>query len=256
MRRADRLIELIGRLRAKPLVRAEDLAAQLEVCVRTVYRDIAAMQAQGLPIEGQAGVGFMLRGRVDLPPIAFGHDELEALALGLAYVEQVGDRELASAARAARGKIDLAWSADPIAAPSARPIRSSQRPERRSPGFGSALRAALRSRRTTSFAYVNAEGQQTNRSVRPLALTAFSEGWLLVAWCPLRSDFRAFRLDRMSDLAVGEAFVEEPGKDLRTWLERGSGDEREARRARQDRLDARRPALQPAKVVRERERIQ
>ncbi len=223
MRRADRLIELIGCLKAKPLVRAEDLATQLEVSVRTVYRDIAAMQAQGLPIEGQAGVGFMLRGRVDLPPIAFDHDELEALALGLAYVEQVGDPELAAAARAARGKIDLAWLTEPIAAPSARPVRSSQRPERRSPGFGSTLRAALRSRRSVGFAYVNAQGHQTNRSVRPLALTAFSDGWLLIGWCPLRADFRAFRLDRMDGLTVGEIFDDEPGRDLQAYLSRGVG---------------------------------
>jgi len=220
VRRADRLFELIGRLRAKPLVRAEDLAAQLEVSVRTVYRDIAAMQAQGLPIEGQAGVGFMLRGRADLPPIAFGHDELEAMALGLAYVEQVGDPELAAAARAARGKIDLAWVSEPIAAPSARAIRSSQRPERRSPGFGAALRGALRARRAVAFDYVNAHGEPTRRSVRPLALIAFSEGWLLAAWCDLRRDFRAFRLDRVRDLTVGEAFIDEPGRDLSAYLGR------------------------------------
>jgi len=223
MRRADRLIELIGRLKSKPLVRAEDLAAQLEVSVRTVYRDIATMQAQGLPIEGQAGVGFMLRGRVDLPPIAFGHDELEALALGLAYVEQVGDLELASAARAARGKIDLAWTTEPLAVPSARPIRSSQRAERRSPSFGATLRAALRARRTVSFTYLDANGQQTNRCVRPLALIAFSEGWLLVSWCPLHGDFRAFRLERMEGLSIGEAFEDDPGKDLQAYLSRGSG---------------------------------
>ena len=226
MRRADRLIELIGLLKAKPLVRADDLASQLEVSVRTVYRDIAAMQAQGLPIEGQAGVGFMLRGRVDLPPIAFGHDELEALALGLAYVEQVGDAELASAARAARGKIDLAWSAEPVAAPSKRPIRSSQRPERRSPGFGSVLRAALRSRRTVGFTYTDGDRRRTDRSVRPLALIAFSEGWLLASWCAMRGDFRAFRLDRMADLTVGETFEDEPGRDLTTYLGRGPGRDR------------------------------
>ena len=91
MRRADRLIEMVGCLKARSVVRAEELAAHLEVSVRTVYRDLASLQGLGLPIEGQAGVGFMLRGDIHLPPIAFDHDELEALALGLAYVEQVGD---------------------------------------------------------------------------------------------------------------------------------------------------------------------
>jgi len=220
MRRADRLVELIGRLKAKPLVRAQELADQLEVSVRTAYRDIAAMQAQGLPIEGQAGVGFMLRGPVDLPAITFGHDELDALSLGLAYVEQVGDLDLAAAARAVRGKIDLAWAGAAGPVPSARPIRSSQRPERRSPRFASALRAAVRSRRTIGFAYVDADGRQSRRSIRPLALIAFSNGWLVAGWCDLRSDFRAFRLDRMGDLSVGQAFDEEPGRDLEAYLHR------------------------------------
>ena len=222
MRRADRLIEMIGRLKAKPLVRAEDLAADLEVSVRTIYRDIAAMQAQGLPIEGQAGVGFMLRGRVDLPPIAFDHDELEALALGLAYVAQVGDADLAAAARAARGKIDMAWTSEPLTTPLKRTIRASQRPERRAPSFGAALRGALRSRRLVRFDYVDEQGSGTSREVRPLALVAFSDGWLLISWCPLRADFRAFRLDRMSALAVSDPFDDEPGKDLTTYLSRNA----------------------------------
>ena len=136
MRRADRLIEMVGCLKVRSVVRAEELPARLEVSVRTVYRDIASLQAMGLPIEGQAGVGFMLRGDVHLPPIAFDHDELEALALGLADVEQVGDPLLAAAARAARGKVDLAWNAPNATLLQARPLRSSQRPERRSPAIG------------------------------------------------------------------------------------------------------------------------
>jgi predicted DNA-binding transcriptional regulator YafY len=218
MRRADRLIELVGCLKAKPVVLAEELAAHLEVSVRTIYRDLAGLQAMGLPIEGQAGVGFMLRGDIHLPPIAFDHDELEALALGLAYVEQVGDPALAAAARAARGKVDLAWNARNSTLLSARPLRSSQRPERRSPAIGAALRGALRVRREIRFGYVDAEGRPTTRWVRPLALIAFSEGWLLGAWCLGREDFRTFRLDRMSELEVCEAFVDEAGRDLAAYL--------------------------------------
>jgi predicted DNA-binding transcriptional regulator YafY len=88
MRRADRLIALVDRLKRRRLTRAEDLAEALEVSVRTVYRDIAALQAHGLAIEGQAGVGYMVRGPVTLPALAFNHDQMEALALGLAFVEQ------------------------------------------------------------------------------------------------------------------------------------------------------------------------
>ena len=223
MRRADRLIELIGRLKARPLVRAEDLAAQLEVSVRTVYRDVAALQAQGLPIDGQAGVGYMLRGDIEVAPIAFDHDELEALALGLAYVMQVGDPQLAAAARSARGKADLVWSKAPQSQRlAARPMRASQRLERRAPALAATLRRALRARRILRFTYRDAAGEKTTREVRPLALIAFSEGWLLGGWCLRRQDFRSFRLDRIADLTMGEAFADEPGQDLAAYLQRPS----------------------------------
>ena len=222
MRRADRLIELAGCLKAKNVVRAEELASRLEVSVRTIYRDIATLQALGHPIEGQAGVGFMLRGDIHLPPIAFDHDALEALALGLAYVEQVGDPKLAAAARAARGKADLVWNSADVSLVDARPIRSSQRPGHRSPVFGATLRAALRAKRIVRFHYDDAKGRPTQRDVRPLALTAYSEGWLFGGWCLTRRDFRTFRLDRMSALSVTEPFDDEPGRDLAAYLSRPS----------------------------------
>lgn len=220
MRRADRLIELAGCLTRDKAVRAEDLAARLEVSVRTVYRDIATLQAHGHPIEGAAGVGFLLHGDIHLAPIAFDHDELEALALGLAYAAQVGDPKLVAAARTARYKVDRAWHSAGRPPPLARPIRARQRPNHRSPDFGAMLRGALRVRRLVSFAYVDGDERRSARTVRPLALTAYSEGWLLGAWCLLRADFRTFRLDRMGELALGAPFADEPGKDLAAYLER------------------------------------
>lgn len=221
MRRADRLIELAACLGGRAVIRAEDLARRLEVSVRTVYRDIDTLRARGLPIDGQAGVGFMLRGDIYLPPIAFDHDELEALTLGLAYVEAVGDPDLAAAARAARGKADMVWSRG-AALLKDRPIRANQRPERRSPAFGAALRNALRTRRVVQFGYRDAEGRRTQREVRPLALIAFSEGWLLGGWCVGREDFRTFRLDRMTELALAEPFEDEVDRDLSAYLSRAS----------------------------------
>lgn len=219
MRRADRLIELLGLLKQRPLSLGRDLAEHLEVSVRTVYRDVATLQAQGLPIEGQAGVGYRLSAAVELPPLAFDHDELEALALGLAYAEAVGDPTLAAAARAARGKIDLAWTGRISAPPSARAIRARQRPERRAPSFAGSLRAAIRTRHLVRLRYRGESGSATDRTVRPLALTAFSEGWLLVGWCELRADFRTFRLDRVGAATVtGEIFEEEPGRRLGDYL--------------------------------------
>jgi predicted DNA-binding transcriptional regulator YafY len=219
MRRADRLLDLVARLQAKPLQRAEDLAEAVETSVRTVYRDIATLQAQGLPIEGQAGVGYMLRGDVHLRPLAFTHDQLEALALGLAYVEQVGDPALSAAARDARAKIDAVWSGQPTPPPSQRQLRAGQRPDRRAPPFAALIRGALRSRRMVAFAYCDAQGRPSRRCVGPLALTVYSEGWLLIAWCPDRADFRVFRLDRMQDVALSDmVFADRPGRDLNTYL--------------------------------------
>jgi predicted DNA-binding transcriptional regulator YafY len=230
MRRADRLIELVGLMRAAPLSRADDLAERLEVSVRTVYRDIVCLQAQGLPIEGAAGVGYRLAGPVDLPSLTFGHDELEALALGLAYVEQVGDPALSAAARAARGKVDAAWAGRPTPPPSARPIRAHQRPEHRAPAFLSRVREALRERRTLAFEYTDREGCESRREVRPLAVSAYSVGWLLIGWCTAREDFRVFRLDRMRDVAVGGSFDDEPGRMLDDYFAANAQPRRQAER--------------------------
>jgi predicted DNA-binding transcriptional regulator YafY len=219
MRRADRLLDLIARLKATPLARAEELAESMEVSVRTVYRDIALLQAQGLPIEGQAGVGYMVRGDINLPPLTFTHDQIEALALGLAYVEEVGDCALADAARDARAKIDAAWTGQPTLPPSGRRLRARQRHDHRAPSFAEDIRFALRTRRMISFEYCDADQCKTDRTVRPLALTAYFAGWILIAWCPLRGDFRTFRLDRMQNVKPASAsFPLEPERDLEVYL--------------------------------------
>ncbi|MFC3226484.1 helix-turn-helix transcriptional regulator [Marinibaculum pumilum] len=222
MRRADRLIELVGYLRAGQPVTADALALRLELSVRTVYRDIAALQGQGFAIDGQAGIGYLARAPLDLPPLTFDHDEMEALALGLAYVRQVGDRPLAAAARSASVKIEAARR---LADPTRPALRAVQKPHRRAPGFAAALRRAVRERRLVSFAYRSQTQAETRRRVRPLALTAFSDGWLLVGWCLLREDFRLFRLDRISDLEVQpDRFDDEPGRDLAAYTGlRGDG---------------------------------
>jgi predicted DNA-binding transcriptional regulator YafY len=218
MRRADRLIELVSLMRSKPVVRAEDIARALEVTPRTVYRDIAALQAQGLPIDGAAGVGYIVRGKLELPPLTFGHDELEALALGLSYVEQAGDAALAAAARAAHAKIGIAWTGLTPSDALKRPLRVSQRPERRLAKHGELLRLALRRKREISFRYIDRTGAAANRRVRPLALWAFSEGWLLVAWCMKRRDFRVFRVDRMQKVSAGSAFEDDESRSFAAYL--------------------------------------
>ena len=105
MRRAERLFRLVNEMRTHDVCRAADLAEQFEVGIATIYRDIAHLQASGLPIEGEAGVGYLLRPGFDLPNVTFTHDQIDALAVGLSFVERTGDAALASAAREARAKI-------------------------------------------------------------------------------------------------------------------------------------------------------
>jgi len=213
------MIEIVSLLRGGGVSLADRLAVRLDVSVRTIYRDVASLQAQGFPIEGEAGVGYMMREPIDLPSLTFDHDEMEALTLGLAYVEQAGDRELASAARAALWEIDRAWSDRALPGPSARSLRAHQRAERRAPPLAAKLRRAIRETRLVTFDYVDRHGEGTRRTVRPLALTAYSDGWMFVAWCEMRRDFRTFRLDRITPpLIAGAVFPPEPGKRLDDYL--------------------------------------
>lgn len=223
MRRADRMIELVGLLKAAALWRADDLARRLEVSVRTVYRDILSLQAQGVPINGAAGVGYILTGPVDLPPLNFGYDEIEALTLGLAYVEQVGDVGLRAAARVARGKIDQVTFGPTALHSTRQQFRSHQRPGHRAPRHLGKIRRALRQNRVLGFGYMNAKSERSDRTVRPLGISAYSVGWLLVGWCEDRNDFRVFRLDRMTDVMVSTTvFSRRPGQTMQDYLDRQS----------------------------------
>ncbi len=219
MRRAERLFRLVNEMRTRGVSRACDLAERLEVSVSTIYRDIAHLQASGLPIDGEAGVGYLLRPGFDLPNVTFTNDQVDALALGLSFVERAGDPALAEAAREARAKIQAGMP----------------RPEERkladAPYFSLAgrtgampnlalLRRAIRQRRIAQFDYRDGKGKRTGRRVRPLVIWNLPDGWMLSAWCELRQDFRTFRLDRMQDLALtGETFVEDEATGLRTFME-------------------------------------
>jgi predicted DNA-binding transcriptional regulator YafY len=186
-------------MRARGVTRAEDLAARFEISIRTVYRDIAHLQASGLPIEGAAGVGYLLRPGFDLPSVAFTHDQVDALAIGLAFAERAGDPDLAAAAREARAKIQAG-----MPEPEAR--RLSDAPyfslHSRTPPHAAALRGAIRKRRVTELVYQDGAGQPSCRRVRPLAIWSFPEGWMFTGWCELRQGFRTFRLDRIGRLEV------------------------------------------------------
>ena len=221
MRRADRLFEILQFLRRKKTARAIDIAQALEVSERTIYRDIRDMVARGVPIDGEAGVGYILRPGFHLPPLMFNETEVEALLLGARIVQSWSDPELATAAadviakvrevlpEAKRRHIDAItlWAPE---GHHAEPIHIDQ----------AALRTSLREQRKIRFSYQDGDGRVSERLVRPLQMAFYGPVWLLAAWCELRKGFRVFRLDRMSDLVIlHERFTAEPVKTAHDFLE-------------------------------------
>jgi predicted DNA-binding transcriptional regulator YafY len=222
MRRTDRLFDLVTALRDGRLHRAQDLAERLEVSVRTIYRDMETLQASGIPVEGERGVGYMLTAPVTLPPLNLTLLELEALELGMAVVAEAADPELQSAARSLSAKIDAVIPAD-RAPPkegwgfAVYPFADAARGFRHMP----ALRAAIRARQKLDLAYRDAEGKPSSRTIRPLQMEYWGRVWTLTAWDETRGDFRSFRVDRIEDLrALPELFVDEPGRSLADYLDR------------------------------------
>jgi predicted DNA-binding transcriptional regulator YafY len=219
VRRADRLFRLLLELRRGRVVTARELARRLEVSERTVYRDVADLSASGVPIAGEAGVGYRLRG-FELPPLMFDRDEVEALALGARAAEAWGDSALADAARSALAKIEAA-----LPRGRERLVEETRlfvptwgdKPGEKIP-LGE-LRRAIRDRRKARLDYRDEAGRASERTVRPLALAFYPPVWLLTAWCELRDGFRNFRLDRIAGVAIpGEGFVDEPGRTLADYL--------------------------------------
>lgn len=222
MRRADRLFEIIQLMRRKPTIRARDLSETLEVSERTIYRDIRDLMASGVPIEGAAGVGYMLRPGYDLPPLMFKEQEIEALVLGARIVEAWGDTELAEAASDAIAKIEQVIPEQLRGYMASTALLAPQSWHMEPIPFDLAdLRRAVRSRLKVHFRYADILRQTSERTVRPLSLAYFGPVWILAAWCELRDDFRTFRLDRMTDFSVTSArFHAERGKTLQDFLKR------------------------------------
>jgi len=222
MRRADRLFEIIQRLRGGRLVTAQRLAEQLEVSVRTVYRDIRDLQASGVPIDGAAGVGYLLRPGYHLPPLMFMPTEIEALIVGARMVEAWAGRGLAAAAGEALVKIGAVVPSERMRAAERVPIFASgfrEREEERQnlDDFTKAVDERLKVR----FAYRDADGGDTERTVWPLALHFWGQVWTLASWCELRDDFRTFRVDRAGELRLSEErYPNVTGRTLNDYLAR------------------------------------
>lgn len=226
MRRADRLFEIVQRLRGGRLVTAKQLAERLELSERTIYRDIRDLQAAGVPIEGAAGVGYVLRGGFDIPPLMFTRGEIEALVLGARLVQAWGGQLLAAGATEALAKIEAVVperlrgqiATTPLYAP-----EFAMQEEHRH--RVDALNRAAQERRIVAFAYRRQDRAQSRRRVWPLGLHFWSGVWTLAAWCELRSDFRTFRLDRMGGLKILDThFRPEPGRTLADYLKLAARD--------------------------------
>ena len=219
MRRAERLFRLVNEMRTRGVSRANELAEHLEVSVSTIYRDIAHLQASGLPIEGEAGVGYLLRPGFDLPNVTFTHDQVEALAVGLSFVESTGDPVLATAAREARAKIQASMPQPEERRLADAPYFSLQSRNSATPNVA-LLRQAIRQRQIAQFDYQDGDGNQTERRVRPLVIWNLTDGWMFSAWCELRQDFLTFRFDRIANLTItGEGFDEDEATGLRAFME-------------------------------------
>ncbi|KAF7599182.1 MAG: DNA-binding transcriptional regulator [Candidatus Dactylopiibacterium carminicum] len=213
MRRADRLFRLVELLRSRHCATGAWLAEQLQVSLRTLYRDIRDLSLSGVPIEGEAGVGYRLRYRMDVPPLMFDAEELEALLIGTRMVQAWADADLARAASGALAKIHNAL---PEARKrEARLARIFVPPANTAPAWLGPLREAIRARHIVHLDYSDAAGARSQRSVWPLGLFFWGAAWTLIGWCQLRDDFRHFRLDRMLTLDVGdESFPDQPGRRL------------------------------------------
>lgn len=220
MRRADRLFRLTQLIRGRRRSTAAWLSERLEVSLRTVYRDVADLQAQGVPIEGEAGVGYRMGAGFDLPPLMFSAEEACALVAALRLAQPQMDPALAAQGELALGRILS------VLPPSVRaqaeglalwvPANGQDAATLQRLGL---LRQAIAGRQRVQFRYRDACAQPSQRSVLPLGCFFWGQVWTLGAWCELRQDFRSFRLDRIDALAVQDSrFRHEPGRGLADYL--------------------------------------
>jgi predicted DNA-binding transcriptional regulator YafY len=221
MRKASRLFEIIQILRlAGHPITAQQMADRLEVSERSIYRDIAALQAMRVPIEGERGIGYILRPGFHLPPLMFSVEETEAIVLGMALTQRTGDRDLGEASTRVLDKIAAALPAPLREALSSRALHA----------WGSAIpagdgvdlglvRRAIRDEEKLAIDYRDEQARVTQRVIRPIALIYYSEAAVVVGWCELREGIRNFRIDRVLTCApTGTAFVGEGEALRRVWV--------------------------------------
>lgn len=196
------------------------MAEELGISIRTLYRDIASLQAQGADIEGEPGVGYVLRPGFMLPPLMFSQTELEALMLGFRWVAKFADEPMTKAASDALAKIsavlpeslkDELEGTALLVGP--RTIRDVETVDLK------IARTAIRKEQKLQMAYVDATGNQSDRTIWPFALGYFQKVRILVGWCEERRDFRHFRTDRITALTnLEQRYTKRRAVMLREWL--------------------------------------
>jgi predicted DNA-binding transcriptional regulator YafY len=202
VRRADRLFRLVQHLRVRQFATGEQIADELGVSKRTVYRDVADLQGSGVPIRGEAGVGYRLERGYELAPLVFTTDELESLVLGARIVTAWGDAELAAAVASAMTKVEAVLPSTLRRVVLETPLFAPGYQRSESKGELALLRRAIGERRLVRFRYAREDGLVSDRDARPLGLYFWGRKWTLAAWCELRSDYRSFRPDRMTEVSV------------------------------------------------------
>lgn len=226
MRRADRLFALVQLIRGRRLSTAAWLAGRLEVSPRTVYRDVADLQAQGVPIEGEAGVGYRLGKGFDLPPLMFTADEARALAIATRIAQQWLDPALALAASDAMSRVTSVLPVSVRTEVEKMPLLVP--PLGLTPGVGRVLqllREAAQARTVLELDYRDLNEQPSTRAVWPLGCFFWGKVWTLAAWCETRQAFRSFRADRIHRVCpLPRRFVDEPGKTLADLLRQVQGE--------------------------------
>lgn len=220
MRPADRLFKLVQLIRGRRLSTAAFLAERLEVSLRTVYRDIAQLQHQGVPIEGEAGVGYRLGSGFELPPLMFTQEEASALVAAVRMAQVWLDPKLALSAEASLSKIlSILPSSARIAAESLSLYVPTIKIDSATQKNLQTLRETAQKRQKVELHYLDLSDKSSKRIVRPLGCFFWGKVWTLVAWCETRQDFRSFRLDRMQRIILLETtFPLETGKSLADFL--------------------------------------
>ncbi|MDB5870703.1 MAG: YafY family transcriptional regulator [Ramlibacter sp.] len=216
MRRADRLFHIIQLIRGRRLTTAAYMAERLEVSERTIYRDVADLQHQGVPIEGEAGVGYRLGAGFDLPPMMFTQDEAKALVASVRMAQVWLDPVLAQGAQDALGKILSVLPADARVAAEALAVYAPQGglPQAAQRTLQT-LREAVHERCKVFINYRDLADKPSERTLRPLGCFYWGKVWTLAAWCEQRNDFRSFRVDRVTYVRrLEERFRDEPGRTL------------------------------------------